>query len=155
MNILYQWLVPFHLTYLHWDFFRSILGGVRTRGASVPSTSVRKLLSRSPVTSVLPNLIVTSVPSSYLAAQQSYFTVFCFSSHSQPLLLNLPGWPSLPYFKCPCPTVRPRPFAVSIQTLFFTLSSLNIIYILKTSKYKPLVPISFWSSRLLTRDPLV
>lgn len=153
MNTLSQWLVPFYLTHLYRDFFRPILRGVRTRGASVSSTSLRKLLSRSPVTFVLPNSMVTSVPSSYLTVQQSCLTVFCFSSHFQPLLLNLPGWPSLPYFKCPRPTVRPRPFVISIQTLFFRLSSLNIIYILKTSK--PLVPNSFWSSRLLTRDPLV
>lgn len=56
------------------NFFGLYLGDARTRGASVPTTPLKGLLSRSRATSVLPNSVVTSVSLSYLTSYLCHLT---------------------------------------------------------------------------------
>ena len=78
------------------NFLGPWLAGERTRGASVPITPLKGLLSRSPVTLVLPSSVVTPVPSSYLSSHSCCLTHLLLLSSTLLATSAQSSWMTLP-----------------------------------------------------------
>lgn len=122
------------------------MGGARIRGASVPITSLKGLSSRSPMTSVLPNLVVTFVSSSYLTSQQSCSLSSAFLPIPSLFYSIFLADPSFSTSNVRAPRSGPGLFSSPSKLSLWVISSLNILYIRKASKYKSPVPTSLHSS---------